>query len=783
MLAAVAGVGMGLASVTAHAAPARIQFHVPPQTYAEALLDVAQQANITLIGAGACTGRSAVGLQGPYTVEQALERLLAGAPCRWRLIAPGAVEISPLPEAPAPRLSPPVSVAELLVTATKRVRNARELAVAVTAVPRNDLRASGASDAADAAGQLAGVLATNLGPGRNKLLLRGLADGAYTGRARSIVATYLDDVPINYNAPDPDLRLVDVDRVEVARGPQGALYGAGSLGGVYRIVARRPNLSAMQAEVRATGALTRSGTPSAAVEGYANYPVFEDRLGLRLSAYQEIQGGYLDDISQDRENVDRTERRGARLIVLYQPDDNWSVALTAAGQHLRSQDTHYTSPGLGLKRSVRIPEPHVNDITLLTTTLKRSWGWGELVASGGYIRHAYSSLYDATATQDLYTSFARTSAYSERNRTRMLVQDVYLASRGAGAFQWLGGLYGSDTRIHAPTEFLAQIPNLPNIPVYGDTRRDHVREVAAYGEASWMFARGWTVALGGRAFHIDTRTRSAVVSERFPPRDFDRNASTTGLSPKLSIQWEPGSGHLIYAVASEGYRPGGLNSGGAVPLPEARETFRPDRIVNYEIGAKTRALDGRLAVSAAVFYADWEDIQTDQFRPSGIAYTTNAGDAHILGVESEVSYRGPYGLTVQLNGRLARTRTSNPNRDFTNNLVHALPGAPSTSAGALVSWEREIREDWRLNLLGQVNYVGSSHVSFDAAAPKTGGYIRSKISAELVGDRYGVQVFVLNPFDSLNDTFAFGNPFNPNQIRQITPLRPRTLGVTVSAAF
>ncbi|MDZ4375958.1 MAG: TonB-dependent receptor [Phenylobacterium sp.] len=784
LLTAVAGVGVGLIACSfAHAAPARIQFHVPPQSYAEALLDLAQQANVTLIGAAACDGRMRGGLQGAYSLEQALDRILSGAPCRWRVIAPGAVEITPQPQSEPPRLSPPVSVAELLVTATKRVRNARELAVAVTAVPRNDLRAAGASDAADAAGQLAGVLATNLGPGRNKLLLRGLSDGAYTGRARSIVATYLDDIPINYNAPDPDLRLVDVDRVEVARGPQGALYGAGSLSGVYRIVARRPHLNDVSAEVRATGALTRDGAPSAAVEGYANYPIFDDRLGVRLSAYQEVQGGYLDDIGQDRENVDRTERRGVRLMVLFQPDEMWSVGLTVAGQHLRSDDTHYTSPGLGLKRSVRIAEPHVNDISLVTATVKRSWGWGELTSSSGYIRHAYGSLYDATATQELYTSFAQTSAYSERNRTRMLVQDVYLASRGAGKLQWLGGLYGSDTRIESPTEFLAQVPRAPNILVYGDDRRDHIREAAAYAEASWRFAPDWTIAAGGRVFHIDTRTRSDVVSERFAPRSFDRNASTTGFSPKLSIQWEPGGGHLLYAVASEGYRPGGLNSGGAVPLAVQREAFRPDRLVNYEVGVKSQLLDGRFAVALAAFYADWEDIQTDQFRPSGIAYTTNAGDAHITGLEAEASYRAPYGLTVQVNGRLARTRTSNPNRDFTNNLVDALPGAPRVSAGALVTWDYELGRDWTLTLLGQTNYVGATHVSFDATAPKTGGYIRTKLSAEVVNDRFGVQVFVVNPFDSLNDTFAFGNPFNPTQVRQITPLRPRTLGVTLSAAF
>ena len=365
----------------AKAASARIRFHIEPQAYSEALLDIAQQANVTLIGAASCKGDWAGRLSGAVTLEQALDQTLAGARCGWRLIAPGAVEIFPVPRVELQKLEPPVTVSDVLVTATRRIRNARELAVAITTIPRVGLEATGASNAGEAASQFAGVLVTNLGPGRNKLLLRGLSDGAHTGRTRSTVATYLDDVPVNYNAPDPDLRLVDVERVEVARGPQGALFGAGSLSGVYRIVSRKPDLSDFSSEIRATGAITRGGAPSGAVEGYINIPLSSLDLGLRLSAYEEVQGGYLDDVIQVRSNVDQTERRGARLMIAFKPNDTWSATLTAAGQHLRSRDTHYTAPGRGLTRAVRIREPHVNDIELLEATVKASWGWGDLVSS------------------------------------------------------------------------------------------------------------------------------------------------------------------------------------------------------------------------------------------------------------------------------------------------------------------------------------------------------------------------------------------------------------------
>jgi outer membrane receptor protein involved in Fe transport len=775
----------GLGDSAAAAAPARIRFHVGQKAYSEALLDIAQQANVTLIGAGACSGETRDALKGVMTLEEALAHVLSGAPCSWKLIAPAAVEVSPLVRRETTTVRAPMAmVGEVLVTATKRIRNPRELAVAVSVLPRDQLRATGASDTGEAAGQLAGVLATNLGPGRNKLLLRGLSDGAYTGRARSVVATYLDDLPVNYNAPDPDLRLVDVDRVEVARGPQGALFGAGSLSGVYRIVAAKPNLETFSAEARVTGALTQGGAPSYAVEGYANLPViWRDDLGVRIAAYQEAQGGYLDDVMQDRSNVDRTERRGARVIILFQPDDRWSVSLTAAGQHLRSDDTHYTTPGLGLKRALRIPEPHVNDIELVTATVKRSWGWGELTSTTGFVRHAYGSLYDATATQANYTSLAKTSAYSERTRTKMLVEDLFLASRGAGTFQWLAGLYASDTASHSPSQFLAQNPNLPNVPVYADNRHDDTRELAAYGEVSYEFAPGWTVAAGGRVFSIRTHTHSDVASERFAPRTVERVAKFASFSPKLSIQRTFGRGDLVYLVASEGYRAGGTNSGGALPLAPGRETYAPDRLRNYEAGLKLQAFDRRLSVNSAVFYDIWKDIQTDQFRPSGIPYTTNAGDAHILGFEAEIAYRTDNGFTAQLNGRISRTRTTNANPDFLPELADGLPGAPAVSGGAVVSYERDIRDDMTLRLVAQASYVGRSRVTFEIAPPEMGGYARTKLSAELTRGRLGVQVYLINPLNDFSDTFAYGNPFNPDQTRQITPQRPRTVGVTLSAAM
>lgn len=122
---------------------------------------------------------------------------------------------------------------------------------------------------------------------------------------------------------------------------------------------------------------------------------------------------------------------------------------------------------------------------------------------------------------------------------------------------------------------------------------------------------------------------------------------------------------------------------------------------------------------------------------------------------------------------------------FLPSLVVGLPGAPAVSGGATVSYERQVFGDWTLRLIGQATYVGRSRVTFDGAQPKMGGYARTRPSAEILGEAagppVGVQLFVNNPLDSFSDTFAFGNPFNPDQTRQITPQRPVTVEVTLSA--
>ena len=773
-----------LAAGPAHAAPERVRFSIPAQPYAESLIDLALQADLTLLGASTCGQARAPALVGAFTVVEALDRLLQGAPCSGKVVAARSVQIRPLAPSRSPE-APAVAVSEVLVTATKRVSSTQRLAVAVSVIAGEQLLATGAADPGETAGQLAGVLTTNLGPSRDKLILRGLSDGAFTGRSRSSVGTYLDNTPINYNAPDPDLRLVDVERIEVVRGPQGALYGGGSLSGIYRIVTRKPDLEQASAQVWASRSWTQGGAPSSSLDAHVNWPLLQGTAGLRVVAYQEKQGGYLDDVRLHRQDVDQTRRNGGRAALSWRPDDTWAIDLSATVQHLKSDDTHYTTAGAGLKRGNLVVEPHSSSISLLTSTVKGSWGWGELVSSTGLVRHEYASVYDASPSADLFAGPGSAHAlYSETTNTEMVVQDLVLTSRGASRFQWLAGLYASDTSETAPAVMLARKPGDLLRIVYQDQRSNQIRELAAYGEAAFEVLPGWRVAAGGRAFSVRGQTRSEVSSERFAPRSLAGSTNFSGISPKISLQRELGPGQLTYGVMSEGFRAGGINSGGARPLSAARETYAPDRLRNYELGGKFRVMDGRLVVQSAVFYDVWKNIQTDQFRPSGIPYTANVGDARVSGLEAEIAYVSQFGLTLKANGLVSKTRISRVNPDYALRLTAGLPGAPSVSGGGLAIYERPLRGDLSLRLVAEANYVGPSRVTFDPTlAPEMGDYVRARLSATLNSRIGSIEMFVSNPGNTLGDTFAYGNPFSFSRVRQVTPQRPRTLGIAISAAF
>ena len=796
---------------SAATAPIRRKFNVRPQSVADALIDFAVQADISIGGVSACKGQSG-GLQGAFTIADAAARLTAGS-CQFELIDGRTLRIRPPPKTTQPAGPVPVNreaqrpapeestaVAEVLVTSTKRLESVRTVPASISVLGHDGLDLAGVVDERSAIRQIAGVTMTNLGAGRDKILLRGLSDGAFTGRTRSTVGTFLDNAPITYNAPNPDLKLADIDALEVVRGPQGALYGSGSLSGVFRIVTRKPELDHSSGELSVGYGWTLSGSDSIDLQAMANLPLVQGTAALRGVVYHEVRGGYLDNLDLRLTNVDKTTRDGGRAALRVVLSDNWSLNLSAADQRLKTNDAQYVSSLKGATRTNRVRESHDNKFFETAAVLEGVENWGRIVSSSTFVRHKFDSHYDATAALSIFDdSVADFGVYTEGGALDIASQDLVFTSPNSGPLRWLIGGYAFAAFEQTPSALDSRVSG-SKIPkrIYTERRKDRVVGASYYGKASWTFAPGWSGSVGGRVFNIGLRTRSEVtVLNPSQARDLFKTDAFRGVSPEISIQHAWTNGNFAYALLSEGFRPGGFNSGGLSKPSASKAAFRPDRLRNYEIGAKLRLFDRRLQINTAAFYDVWTDIQTDQYLSSGLSYTANVGDGRDIGLEVEAVWKPNENWTLMGNMLVADPKVTRIDPAFINRPQTSvtpkpgagasqpqLPGVPDLSLGSLLSYRHPLNDGQTLRLSAELGYVGHSRLTFDPAySPKMGGYATAALTAQLLFSDWRLSAHLENVANSKGDTFAYGNPFSFGQVRQATPQRPRTLSLEVSRVF
>ncbi len=771
-------------------------FHVPAKTTPDALLDIALQARASLGGElNICRGVSPEVI-GRFTLPAALTRALKGSGCTFTLPDNQTIVIRRAGRQARARPTPiervfgdtTATVGELVVTAGRRIDLPGRLPYALSALSGESLHARRIDDNDDLAGEVAGMTLTNLGPGRNKVLLRGISDGAFTGVTQSTVGLYVDDIPITYNAPDPDLRLVDVDRIEIMRGPQGTLYGIGSVGGILRIVTRKPDLETESGAVSATLSGTSGGGINDDVTATYNLPIIPGRLAIRGSLYRERLSGYIRDSGLGLNRINGMQRDGGRLSVLGAINDDWSLDAGIVYQAINNADTQYTLAGLPkLTRSNLLREPHDNDFDEIHAGLNGQGSWGTLALSTAKLIHHFDSRYDASAALPSFNGPAGGGAGFEDDKAiEILVGEAVYSSPERGRLRWLAGAFASDGRTTSDMALTTQGPGAAEL--YSEHRVDRVGEAALYGEATYHLNGQWSVIAGARWFRFDFQTRSGVVQGP-QARDFNGRSHAAGVSPKLSVQYQPVDTVLLYVQAAEGYRAGGFNTGGPIgtvfdgqPTHPDRE-FGPDELWNYEVGAKLALWEGRLRLRSAAFYADWNNVQTDQFLRSGIAYAVNVGDASNRGIEVEAAWKPTSELELRASGLLDDPQLTRGREIFQSQRSGGLPGVPSVSGNISAEYLRDLGGGLALRLNGRASYVGHSHLSFNAhSRDLEGGYVTGRISAALEGRGWDATLFADNPTDTQANTFAFGDPFRRGE-GYVTPLRPVTIGVRLGAQF
>jgi iron complex outermembrane recepter protein len=760
------------------AAPAAAQtssFDIPAGRLSDALIALAGQARIT-IGAsdpGLAAVRSRA-VRGRMPVRAALTRLLAGTGYGFTFTGPGAVRIvRAMPVAPPPPPAPPPPespTADIIVTASKAGVALENFGgtVHLLDLRNRDSGRFGEHGSAAVLTRLPMLASTSLGPGRNKIFIRGVADSSFNGPSQSIVGQYLGDVRLTFNAPDPDLQLYDIGRVELLEGPQGTLYGTGSLGGILRLVPNPPDPARTAGAISAGLLATQHGDPGGDLAGMINLAVVPGRVALRVVGYGSIDGGYIDDAGRGLADVNRTNIYGGRATLLWEPGDDWQLELGGAAQYLAGRDGQYALRGLPpLTRRSVLAQPFDNDYRLGEFTLRKRWPGVELVSATAIVRHALESRFDATG----FPATSGPQLFTEDVGITLVSNETRLSQPNARGEGWVAGW----SLLHDINRIRRTLgpPGAP-APITGV--RNDVTEGALFGQFSHALVPDVVATLGGRL----TYAKSAGMLLDAPAPNDEPERTDVRFSPSAALTWHAAPRLLVYARFQQGFRAGGL----AVSAAGAQR-FESDSLTSWEAGLRFGRPDrGRLSVNAAFSYARWADIQADLIDSSGLPFTANLGDGRIWGFEAEASWRLTPSLRIEAAAFVNSSALSNPVPAFAAADERDLPNIPGEGARAAVHFETPLSPRLTLALDGAVRFVGHSQLGIGPPLDLAqGGYVDGQAGARLDFGAFGLSLDIDNLADARGNRFAFGNPFSIGARDQVTPLRPRTVRIGFDAAF
>jgi iron complex outermembrane recepter protein len=762
---------------------ASVTIHIPAKPLAEALVDFAVQARLSISDTGIDFDKAVSNpVDGTFSREDALRRLLAGSGFAFEFVDSSTVRIRLPQRPPHPFERYRAPIERIVVTATKRQELAQTVPYSIVVTTGQQLESLGMRSAYDLTTQVAGLTATNLGPGEDKLFVRGLTDSVLPGLSESIVGIYLDEARITDDASDPGLRLIDVERVEVLRGPQGSLYGAGSLTGLVRIVTRKPVFDTLQSMAGAAVSVTELGGVSATADAMLNLPLISDELALRVVGYTDDIAGYVDDTRLHESNTNHTRVMGGRAALGWQPDGLWTIIFNLTLQNIEAADSQYYLSSLGPQnRDNFLREPHSDKFLQTGVTASATLGWADIVSSTSFLDRQLRNRFDASRAWTDLTGFPLGASPFDYARTiRSLTHETRLTSIDGNRWKWLAGVFLS----YRDEDFASSLtgPDATGVSVLArmETREDLAKEAALFGEVTYEVTPELSLTAGARVFHVSrdvTAHASGFLVET--PTPFIGTNKQAGVAPKWVLAYQPTPDVKFYAQFSQGYRVGGLNvDGPAGATGDTTDTaFDADILRNYELGSKTSFFDGRVVANAAVYYAIWKNVQTDQIAPDGAFFIENAGTVRDLGFELDLALRPLRNLSVQGNVFWNNAKLSEQSPIATGPEGN-LPGAPDVSFGMSARYDIPLDPEDDAFMSLDYGYVGSSHLGFNENTPQMGGYHRANIRIGLARDAWQAVLFVDNLTDDEQNTFAFGNPFNGKEL-QVTPPRPRTIGLAL----
>jgi len=779
---------LATAATGAGAAPRR--FDLPGGRLGDAVVALGRQAGVSVgVSDPVLAGTRVTPVRGTMTAEQALARLLRGTQARYVALDRSTFRIvraapsrrnRPPPRRIAPLDPPPGDEEAIIVTATRRPVRLAAYAGGADIVSGSQLAPG---DGARGTGALVSLMpelaSTYMGSGRDKLFIRGIADSSFIGPTQATAGEYLGDTRLNYNAADPDLRLYDIDRIEVLQGPQGTLYGSGSLGGIIRILPNRPDLDESEGWVSGGASATWHGAPGADAAAMANLPLAPGRVGLRLLAYGVSDGGYIDDSARDLDDVNRVRTIGGRAALRIDGPDGWVIDMSATGQRIRARDGQYADRDAPpLTRASAVAQPFGSDYLLGDLTVGKQWGRLGFVTSFGASRQELSERYDATHPGDPPTAFAQQTA------TILLSAESRLSWQDESGSGWIIGTSlisnrASQRRQSGDGAFLATFNRIDDdfirAALPAQTGVDNnIQEATLFGEGSLAIMPDIVVTAGGRITrsHLSGSALDVPVPVFQPLTGKSASRDETAFLPSAAISVEAAPRLHLFTRYQESFRPGGL----AVSELAIRR-FRNDHVATLEAGLRY-GLPGRRAfdVTATAAYTRWDDIQADTITMNGFPTTANIGDGRIYTFELTLGWRPLPGLSLALAGIANDSRVTNPEPNIEISSGFSLPNVADFSGRIGADYETRLGQAFGLRLSAAARYVGKSRLGVGPVlGERQGDWLDVTLGAAIDRDRHSWFLDITNLLDTAGNRFALGSPFTLIDASQVTPMRPRTI--------
>jgi outer membrane receptor protein involved in Fe transport len=689
------------------------------------------------------------------------------------------------------------------VTATRRREPARDVPVQVNALSAESLERSGAGSLADYVGALPGVdVKSANGAGLGQVSIRGVTTGDQT---IATVGIYVDDVAFGSSSAFAagstmalDMSLLDLNHIEVLRGPQGTLYGAGAMGGLLKYVTNEPDTTELSGKLTLGISSTKSGGVSHVESGVINVPLKEGVAAMRVALFRDHQGGSVDAVGPAAgHDIDSGDTSGGRVSVLVDPTSKLHVRLTALQQNISRRgsdivdyDISTGRPTEGdLTRQLSTREPYLVSVGLLSADIEYDMGWARInsvtsVQQSKSRNRLDASFYDGALTDAVGAPVtgSRLDAYpGMRKRT----QEFRLTS-APGTLEWLGGLY-FDSEVGRQSQLLAGTlaSDGSEIDAVSVQQPSTYKELAAYGDVTWNLSPVWSLTGGLRV----ARNRQDYTVFSNGVGDPPYKSAETARTYLATVRYAIDKVSNVYFRAASGYRPGGPNppafdAGGNV-IPDSPKSFKSDSLWSYELGYKADLLDKRLSVESALYDIEWKGIQQPLAVGSG-TLLVNAGHARVKGFELFTHYHvtPAWSLDASLSAIDAKLTEDAPALGPKGS---RLPNSARFS-GTLGTTGSFAVAEHAAYAGASVRYVGQRNAGFDSEESsqpnfKMPGYTLVDLQSGVNLGHVDLGLYVRNLFDKRAilgadaALLAFGSPLHA------TVAQPRTIGASLSASF